>query len=348
MRFIPPLKSMVLSRGIVLVALAASPAYATPEPDSPQVKPAIALPTALPPMPMMAPVPTPAISIIPPIAALPVPLLPDLRIGKIEVAVETLRLRTVFMTEVPRFIPQTPQSTQRWITLAQAQIAATQTEILRPQLIVVIDRAIKVQQLAVLVAQPDGPYEVIGAVHVSTGQEGRTDHYITPTGVFRHTDAILDYRAEGTYNENHIRGLGLKGMRVWDFGWQWARKGWNPAVGKPLAIQIRFEMHATDPAILEQRIGRTASQGCVRIPSAMNRFLDLHGVLDADYERVAVTDIRYRALLLRDRTASILAGDALVVIDSSLPFGTLPDQLTTPSPASNVKRDTASIAAKSG
>jgi hypothetical protein len=51
-------------------------------------------------------------------------------------------------------------------------------------------------------------------------ETGRRDYYLTPTGVFLHPDAILDWRAEGTFNTQHIRALGLKGMRVWDFGWQ--------------------------------------------------------------------------------------------------------------------------------
>ena len=49
----------------------------------------------------------------------------------------------------------------------------------------------------------------------------------------------------------------------------------------------------------------------------MDRFLDKHGVLDADYERAAETDIRFRALLLPGRDPSPVAGDTLVVVDSS-------------------------------
>jgi len=131
--------------------------------------------------------------------------------------------------------------------------------------------------------------------------------------VFLHTDAILGYRAEGTYNENGIRGLGIKGMRVWDFGWQNAVKGWRSDGERG---DIRLLMHATDPAGLEQRIGRPASQGCVRIPTALNKFLDRHGVLDFDYERAAMTDARYQRLLRPDRTPTPFAGNAMVVVDS--------------------------------
>jgi hypothetical protein len=146
---------------------------------------------------------------------------------------------------------------------------------------------------------------------------GRFDHYITPRGVFHVTTAILGYRAEGTLNENGIRGLGAKGMRVWDFGWQMAAKGWDAGPGKPDRIPIRLMMHATDPDRLEQRIGHPASEGCVRIPAAMNRFLDNHGVLDAEYERAAATEIRFRALLPKDRHPTTLAGNTMVVVDSA-------------------------------
>jgi hypothetical protein len=80
---------------------------------------------------------------------------------------------------------------------------------------------------------------------------------------------------------------------------------------------IRLLLHATDPDYLERRLGRPASKGCVRVPAAMNRFLDRHGILDADYERVAKDDPRFEALLLPDRTPTPLSGNALVVVDSS-------------------------------
>ena len=49
----------------------------------------------------------------------------------------------------------------------------------------------------------------------------------------------------------------------------------------------------------------------------MNRFLDEHGVLDAAYEQAAATEIRFRALLPKDRVPSALAGNTLVVVDSA-------------------------------
>jgi hypothetical protein len=145
-------------------------------------------------------------------------------------------------------------------------------------------------------------------------QAGRRGYFITPIGVFLHTDGILDYRALGTFNENHIRGLGLKGMRVWDLGWQTAERGWRADRDE---ADIRLQMHATDPDYLEQRLGRPASEGCVRVPATMNRFLDRHGVLDADYERDALNDPRLASVLLPDREPTSVAGDAMIVVDSA-------------------------------
>ena len=234
----------------------------------------------------------------------------------LEADIEVLRLRDAIKREVPHLILRTPASDGEWIALARDAVTAATMVLDRPQLLVVVDRNPRVQQLTVMMAAIETEWRVIGGTKVSTGSMGRFDHYVTPRGVFRLTDAILGYRAEGTLNEYGIRGLGAKGMRVWDFGWQVAMKGWKADIGKPDRTPIRLMMHATDPDKLEQRIGRPASQGCIRIPSAMNRFLDRHGVIDAEYERAAVTDIRFRALLPVGRDPSSLAGNTLVVVDS--------------------------------
>lgn len=236
--------------------------------------------------------------------------------SRAEAVVEAARLSLAFQREVPVRLRHSAANDALWISRLRTALAAAQVPIERPQLAVVVDRNPHVQQLRIVMIAPDGGpgWRVIGASKVSTGQPNRRLYYITPIGVFLHTDAILDYRAEGTFNENHIRGLGLRGMRVWDFGWHSARKGWL-ATGE--RGDIRLLMHATDPQFLEQRLGRPASEGCVRIPGAVNRFLDVHGVLDADYERTAQKDPRYRALLNPEREPTELAGTAMVVVDSS-------------------------------
>lgn len=224
------------------------------------------------------------------------------------------RLREALEQEVPGLITDTPEQERSWNTRARAAVVAAGYTIERPQLLVVVDRNPHAQQMRIILARPDGSWQSLGGTKVSTGRPRGFEHFLTPTGVFLHSDAIVDWRAEGTFNKHHIRGLGLAGMRVWDFGWQRALKGWGPS-GK--FGKMRLLMHATDPATLERRIGHRASDGCVRLPTEMDRFLDRHGVLDYDYERVAKTNPRFAELLLPDRLTTPLAGDALVVIDSA-------------------------------
>jgi hypothetical protein len=232
-----------------------------------------------------------------------------------DTTLEASRLRTTLHREVHGLLRLTKAQQSHWISMVRQMLAEQHMEIRRAQLLVAVDRNPHVQAIALIVAQPsDGPWMVLGGTHVSTGEPNRRGYYITPTGVFVHTDSILDYRAQGTFNENHIRGLGLKGMRVWDFGWQWARKGW---LANGESGQIRLLMHSTDPTYLAHRIGRPASEGCIRVPADMNIFIDRHGVLDVDYQQAAIDDIAFRAILPRNAKPTPLAGDTLVVVDSS-------------------------------
>lgn len=260
-----------------------------------------------------APIPAPAPP-VPQAAAAPAP--------DPAILAEFHRLRALFAEQVPSSSrPVSPSlapagDDAAWTAAARAELARSAITLDRPQLVVVVDRAPKAQDLRIMLADPSGdpsrPWRTIGAGKVSTGQCERRGYFITPTGVFQHTDGILDYRAEGTVNEQGIRGLGIKGMRVWDFGWQMAEPGWGT---DRAPREIRLQMHATDPAYLEQRLGRPASKGCIRVSTAMNRFLDIHGVLDADYERAAPADPRIAAVLRPERTPTSLAGTLLIVIE---------------------------------
>lgn len=227
---------------------------------------------------------------------------------------EVARLQAALARDVPGRITDSLEDERRWTALAQAEIKARGQAIRRPQLVVVVDRNPAIQQMRIVLAQPSTPWRSLGGTAVSTGQEGRRGYFISPTGVFLHTDAILDWRAEGSFNANGIRGLGLRGMRVWDFGWQTAERGWEDQGG---TAEIRLLVHATDPDTLEQRLGRPASKGCIRVPGPMNVFLDRHGILDVDYEAAAKADSRYDAVLRPDRTPTPLAGNMLVIVDSA-------------------------------
>ena len=233
----------------------------------------------------------------------------DVRLSTEVTALQDALARTVSQRDACR-----PDDAAGWIAPVRTAIVDAGLSIDRAQLVLAVDRNPRRQALCLVLALPGAAWQVLGGSKVSTGQNGRRGYFITPIGVFRHSADIIDYRAEGTFNENHIRGLGLKGMRVWDFGWQSAQKGWT-ADADP--AEIRLLLHATDPDYLEKRLGRPASKGCVRIPAAMNRFLDHYGVLDAEYEQAAASERRIAAVLAANREPTPLAGKLMVVIDSS-------------------------------
>jgi len=181
----------------------------------------------------------------------------------------------------------------------------------RDQYLVMVDRSPLVQTVFLFWSPVAGLPLFIGASPVSTGRPGRFDYFETPLGVFEHTVDNLDFRAEGTKNENGIRGYGTKGMRVYDFGWQQANKGWgdrSPSI-------MRLQMHATDPDFLEGRLGSAQSKGCIRIPASLNRLIDLYGLLDADYEQ-SLLEGKNMWMLHPNRQATPWSGRYLVVVDT--------------------------------
>lgn len=112
-----------------------------------------------------------------------------------------------------------------------------------------------------------------------------------PRGVFAHSTANMDFRAEGTRNVLGILGYGRKGMRVYDFGWVGAERTWGAGgIGV-----MRLQMHATDPELLEPHLR--------------------YGLLDADYEAAARAG-EHLWVLRTDREPTPWPGRWLVVIDS--------------------------------
>jgi hypothetical protein len=182
---------------------------------------------------------------------------------------------------------------------------------LASQYVVLVDRSPFVQAVAIYWIAPDGTFHFIGASPASTGKPGKFDHFITPTGVFEHTVANPDFRAEGTLNENGIRGYGRKGLRVYDFGWQQAERGW----GGGGEATMRLQMHATDPKFLAPRLGTSQSKGCIRIPATLNTFIDRHGILDGDYEDAMAAGQRF-GVLSKTRQPTRWSGRYLVIVDT--------------------------------
>lgn len=228
---------------------------------------------------------------------------------------ETVKLNEIMARHVGNRRAPAGPADERRIALTRAALERAGKSPSAPELVLVADRDPRVQEVSVIAMHPDERLSrVIGVGRTSTGNTGRFDYYVTPLGVFPHDVSILGYRAQGTPNEHGIRGLGARGMRVWDLGWQPARRGWASATE---VSPIRLMVHATDPSHLETRLGTVNSKGCIRVISAMNTFLDVYGVLDRTYEKEALTDRRFAGLLRRDRTPTPLAGNLVVVIDSS-------------------------------
>ena len=180
-----------------------------------------------------------------------------------------------------------------------------------PRFVLLVDRSPQVQALLLYWGSASTAWQLVGATPVSTGLPGRYEHFATPLGVFEHSLFNPDFRAEGTKNDNGIRGYGRKGMRVFDFGWVAAPKGW----GDHAVSTMRLQLHATDPDLLERRLGTAQSKGCVRIPAALNDFLDRHGVIDDDYLQAQAEGHRFW-VLRADATPTPWAGRHLVVVDS--------------------------------
>jgi len=172
------------------------------------------------------------------------------------------------------------------------------------QFFVLVDRSPRVQAVMIYWRGADGKVEFVGASPATTGKPGAYEHFVTPLGVFAQSRENADFRAEGTRNWLGIRGYGEKGMRVYDFGWVSAERGWGEGGASPM----RLQMHATDRELLEPLLGRAASKGCIRIPASLNVFIDRHGLLDAVEE--------HRWLLRADREPTPFPGRWLVVIDT--------------------------------
>lgn len=222
-----------------------------------------------------------------------------------------LELAAIYRAEVDRRLDVPQEEALRYGRLADDAFLRAGIVPQGAQYVAVIDRDPRVQALLLMWRSDDHAWQLVGASPVSTGRPGTFDHFATPTGVFDHTTANPDFRAEGTFNSNGIRGYGVKGMRVFDFGWQRAPKGW----GDRQVIDMRLQLHATDPDVLERRLGTPHSKGCVRIPATLNRLLDHHGILDAEYERLA-RDGHRLWVLHEDREPAADAGRYLVIVDT--------------------------------
>lgn len=176
------------------------------------------------------------------------------------------------------------------------------------EFLLIVDASFDCQCAALAFVSDNGQVFSSSAFKVSTG-DSRKFHYLTPSGYFEHSIDTGTYRALGTPNEHGIRGIGLKGARVWDLGWQKTTHAKSDQV-----VDIRFQLHATDP-VLEAKLGTPQSQGCIRLSAGVNYFLDTYAILDKDFLKDQKTGKPYWAL--RDNRFEIEhVGSIIYVIPS--------------------------------
>lgn len=220
-------------------------------------------------------------------------------------------LKNIYESTVLQQLNPPVEELQTYADLMSAALNTAGIANLTSQFILLVDRNPKVQAAMLFWIDGEGAAQFMGASPVSTGRGVGFEHFETPTGVFMHSVVNLDYRAEGTKNSKGVRGYGSKGRRVFDFGWQNAKKGW----GDKQIAPMRLQLHATDPNLLESRLGTIQSKGCVRIPATLNVLIDHYAVLDADYN-AAVAQGRKFWVLDKARQDNPWAGKYMVVVDS--------------------------------
>lgn len=227
-------------------------------------------------------------------------------------AIDTpLALASLYETRVDQRLEVPPNEAIFYGQRVEAALSHAGLTELSAQYLFVVDRSPQVQAIFLFWLSPNSPGQLIGASPVSTGRGGRFSYFETPTGVFEHSLDNPDFRAEGTRNSQGIRGFGVKGMRVFDFGWQLATRRWGDGGVSPM----RLLLHATDPDWLEPRLGTVQSQGCIRIPASLNQLIDQYGLLDADYE-TGLAEGKSLWMLHPQRTPTLWSGRYLIVVDS--------------------------------
>jgi hypothetical protein len=223
-----------------------------------------------------------------------------------------MQFRRMFDAEVSVKDPLSSNQVARYRSAMLAALAPLHLEP-RQEFIVVVDRSPGAQHLLLFLGTGPGAL-FIGASPVSTGNIGHPGHFITPVGVFEHS-LLEDFRAQGLENNIGVRGYGRHGMRVWDFGWQAAVKG-LAINGQEIIGQMRMQLHATDPSLLESHLGYRHSKGCVRVAASLNEFLDHYGVLDANYDAAVAKRGRHPWVWGPNHVQTPYSGRYLIVLDT--------------------------------
>lgn len=224
---------------------------------------------------------------------------------KKDMSIEIQMLQVVFKTDVSTMVIDNQSYLDAAMNFVRDKLLRSSRK-QESQYFVFVDRNASRQNIMVgFYNAADESVSIIGWDKVSTGNPDRTKHYITPTGIFENSVKHMSFRAQGTRNKKGWMGFGVKGLRVWDFGWQ-------ASVKKGYPFNIRMMMHATDPKKGEPRLGKRDSKGCIRVSAKMNKFLDFYGIIDKDYEDHPK---RGKRVLRKDRQTVSYPGWYLVIGD---------------------------------
>lgn len=182
-----------------------------------------------------------------------------------------------YRSQVDRVLEVPPAEVPRYVRLIDAAVAKAEVTLSGPQYLIVVDRDPNMQALLLLFRSADGQLQLVGASPISSGLPGSPENFETPLGVFEHSRANADSRSAGSLDSEGLRPYGERGLRIYDFGWRAVPKGW----GDGAVTAMHLQMHATDPDLLERRLGTPQSMGSIRIPASLDRLIDRCGLLDA-------------------------------------------------------------------
>jgi hypothetical protein len=118
-------------------------------------------------------------------------------------------LAAKFAREVERRLDVPAAEVAAYGRMAEESATAAGIVLARGHL-VLVDRDAQVQAMLLLWRESAADYRLVGAAPVSTGLPGSFDHFETPVGVFEHSLANPDFRAEA---RPHRCGLRARGGR---------------------------------------------------------------------------------------------------------------------------------------
>lgn len=191
-----------------------------------------------------------------------------------------------FQREVARRLNVRQDDAALYGAMVEMQLAADHQSLLEPQYLLVIDSNPNVQVALLFWRLLPGVYQLLGAAPVSTGGPVRPDYFETPQGLFAQSDEL---QSAGSCERAPVPICRREGGRVFDFGWQRARRASRRGLPMPMRLQARAADHRG-----ERQLGTACSNGCVLMPASLLDFIDRYGLLDGDAPHPLPLRVPYR------------------------------------------------------